>query len=107
MRVLVTGANGFIGKNLLVHLREMGIETIPFTHEMTLQDLTASLNDVDLVFHLAGVNRPEEVAEFTAGNVGLTRQLCDLIRASLLTCAGWCRSSGVPDDGIGVLDRFY
>ncbi len=82
MRVLVTGANGFIGKNLLVHLREIGIETASFTHEMTLQDLTASLNDVDFVFHLAGVNRPEEVAEFTAGNVGLTRQLCDLIRAS-------------------------
>ena len=82
MRVLVTGANGFIGKNLLVHLREIGVETIPFTHEMTLQELTVSLNDVDFVFHLAGVNRPEEVAEFTAGNVGLTRQLCDLIRAS-------------------------
>lgn len=82
MRVLVTGANGFIGKNLLVHLRERGIETVPFTRDKTLGDLSAALNGVDFVFHLAGVNRPKDTAEFAEGNTGLTEQLCELIRSS-------------------------
>lgn len=82
MRVLVTGANGFIGKNLLVHLREKEIETVPFTRDMPLCDLAEALGGVDFVFHLAGVNRPKDIAEFTEGNSGLTKQLCDLIRAS-------------------------
>jgi UDP-2-acetamido-2,6-beta-L-arabino-hexul-4-ose reductase len=82
MRVLVTGANGFIGKNLIVKLREQGIETVSFTREMTQSDLADALSRVDFVFHLAGVNRPREVAEFAEGNSGLTERLCDLIRAS-------------------------
>ena len=41
MRVLVTGANGFIGKNLMVHLREKGVEAVPFLREMPLRDLAA------------------------------------------------------------------
>lgn len=82
MKVLVTGANGFIGKNLLVHLRERGIEAISFTRDMSQQDLADALNEVGFVFHLAGVNRPKDVAEFADGNARLTEQLCDLIRAS-------------------------
>lgn len=82
MKVLVTGANGFIGQNLIVVLREKGIESVPYTHEMTLRDLASALNDVDFVFHLAGINRPEDPVEFSKGNAGLTEQLCDLIRAS-------------------------
>jgi len=80
MRVLVTGANGFIGKNLAVKLREQGIEVHSFTRDMTQIDLADALNWVDFVFHLAGVNRPKEVAEFAEGNSGLTERLCDLIR---------------------------
>lgn len=82
MRVLVTGANGFVGKNLMVHLREQGIEALPFTHDMHIDDLPALLSDVDFVFHLAGVNRPKDQAEFAEGNAGLTEQLCKLIKAS-------------------------
>lgn len=82
MRVLVTGANGFIGKNLLVHLREQQIEAMLFTREMSGQELASALRDVDFVFHLAGINRPKDVSEFAEGNTGLTEQLCDLIRAS-------------------------
>lgn len=82
MRVLVTGANGFIGKNLIVHLREQGIEAVSFTRDMALGDLAAALVGVNFVFHLAGINRPKDTAEFAEGNTGLTGQLCDLIRAS-------------------------
>jgi UDP-2-acetamido-2,6-beta-L-arabino-hexul-4-ose reductase len=82
MRVLVTGANGFIGKNLIVHLQEQGIKSVPFTHDMTQHDLAAALEGIDFVFHLAGVNRPKDTAEFAEGNTGLTEQLCDLISVS-------------------------
>ena len=81
MRVLVTGANGFIGKNLMVHLREHNIDAVPFTRDMPLSDLAAVLDGVDFVFHLAGINRPKDMEAFATGNVGLTEQLCDLIRA--------------------------
>ncbi|MFZ2172304.1 MAG: NAD-dependent epimerase/dehydratase family protein [Methylococcaceae bacterium] len=82
MRVLITGANGFIGKNLIVHLREKGVESVPFTREMTQRNLATVLNDVDFVYHLAGVNRPKDTAEFAEGNTRLTEQLCGLIRVS-------------------------
>jgi UDP-2-acetamido-2,6-beta-L-arabino-hexul-4-ose reductase len=82
MRVLVTGANGFIGKNLIVHMQEQSIEFVSFTHDMALSDLASVLDGIDFVFHLAGINRPKELTEFTEGNAELTAQLCDLIRAS-------------------------
>lgn len=82
MRVLVTGANGFIGKNLSVHLNEKGVETVLFTRDMSPDDMAIALEDVDFVFHLAGVNRPKEAMEFAEGNKELTEQLCKLIRAS-------------------------
>jgi len=67
MRVLVTGANGFIGKNLLVHLAERkDIEVVCFTREHSAADLPAMLHGVQFVFHLAGINRPQDPTEFTS-----------------------------------------
>ena len=82
MRALVTGANGFLGKNLKIHLREKGIETVSFTRDMSTEQLSECLVGVDFVFHLAGVNRPKDSAEFATGNKELTEQLCDAIRAT-------------------------
>jgi len=82
MRVLVTGANGFVGKNLLVHLRENEIEAVLFTREIDHSLLPKLLDGVDFVFHLAGVNRPENPDEFVTGNTGLTQQICAAIRTS-------------------------
>lgn len=81
MRVLVTGASGFIGKNLLLHLQEKGgIDVVPFTRNHSIDDLPTLLGDVDWVFHLAGVNRPQTPEEFVIGNSGLTEQLCAAIK---------------------------
>ena len=83
MRVLVTGANGFIGKNLLLRLQEKGsIDVVPFTREHSINDLPALLDSVDWVFHLAGINRPTHPKEFFTGNTGLTEQLCTAIKTS-------------------------
>lgn len=82
MRVLITGANGFIGKNLAVHLRERKIEVVPFTRDTATAQLPALLDGVDFIFHLAGVNRPQDPAEFDTGNAGLTESLTQAILAS-------------------------
>lgn len=83
MKVLVTGANGFLGRNLLVHLGERkGIDVIPFTREEDVQTLPEILKSIDFIFHLAGVNRPPSNDDFKKGNTDLTIALCNAITAS-------------------------
>jgi UDP-2-acetamido-2,6-beta-L-arabino-hexul-4-ose reductase len=83
MKVLVTGADGFIGKNLVVHLQERpGIEVLRFVRGESFGDLGAKVAQADFVFHLAGVNRPQNETEFAQGNCELTQALCDAIRAA-------------------------
>lgn len=83
MNVLITGAKGFIGRNLSVHLGEReGIRISTFLRGDTMQALTEKVAEADFIFHLAGINRPQTEAEFAEGNVDLTRALCDAVRAS-------------------------
>jgi len=83
MKVLVTGGNGFIARNLLVHLKERkNIEVTLFVRGDDLGTLNRKVAEADCIFHLAGVNRPQDPAEFDSGNSELTQQLCDAVKAS-------------------------
>ena len=84
MRVLITGANGFIGRNLRQHLAERkDVEVLAVTRDSSREKLRAALADADFVFHLAGVNRPENPSDFTEGNAELTSWVCDQLRAKV------------------------
>lgn len=77
MKVLITGANGFVGKNLQLHLAERkDVEVVCFTRDSRAEDLPSKLDGVEFVFHLAGVNRPQDPQEFAVGNAELTQALC-------------------------------
>jgi UDP-2-acetamido-2,6-beta-L-arabino-hexul-4-ose reductase len=78
--VLVTGANGFIGKHLMEALgRRLDVKVLGYdigTPEAVLEE---GLRSAEVVFHLAGVNRPQNVEEFKTGNADFTQTLCDRI----------------------------
>ncbi len=77
MKVLITGANGFIGRNLSAQLTvRKDFEVIPFTRDSTLDDFRAAIQSADFVCHLAGVNRPGDASEFAKVNTDLTKTLC-------------------------------
>lgn len=94
MNILVTGALGFVGKNLISELKnhkysdifEFDIDTDP-----SLLDVYSS--EADFVFHLAGVNRPKEQAEFMEGNFGFTSQLLDTLKKHQNNCPVMLSSS--------------
>lgn len=77
-KVLVTGAKGFVGKNLIAQLRNLGFETI---YEYDIDTDPALLGEYakncEFVFHLAGVNRPKDPKEFMEGNFGFTSTLLE------------------------------
>jgi UDP-2-acetamido-2,6-beta-L-arabino-hexul-4-ose reductase len=74
MQVVVTGSRGFLGSNLLAHLKAQPHLQIREIHRGTsAEELRCSVAAADVVFHLAGVNRPESPGEFVTGNLELTR----------------------------------
>lgn len=83
MRIVVTGADGFIGRNLRLRLRELGhTEVVAVTRQTPAAQLPGLLAGAEFVFHLAGVNRPQDPAEFQTGNAGFSAELCSALRDS-------------------------
>lgn len=77
MRVVVTGSNGFIGKNLCLRLKELNtFEIFQVKRETSLDETTEVLKNADVVFHLAGVNRPKNPNDFKLGNASFTEFIC-------------------------------
>lgn len=81
MKILVTGAKGFIGKNLIAELKNKGYKDIlEFTRESEPSLLEQYTRECDFVFHLAGVNRPKSEQEFLEGNYNLTSNLLECLK---------------------------
>ena len=73
MKILVTGANGFIGKNLCLQLEEQGYkEVMKIGREQSQADLDRAIEAADFIYHLAGVNRSMHEKDFKQGNTDLT-----------------------------------
>lgn len=81
MKILVTGASGFVGKNLVTVLKEKEIYQV-FAYDVnnTIQELEEYIKVCDFVIHLAGINRPVDPKDFMTGNYGFTLTLLDLLK---------------------------
>lgn len=80
-KILITGGRGFLGRNLAAHLVERkDYETRIFDQENSVEDLKLLTLTADIIFHLAGINRPQDPLDFEKGNAGLTEQLCQLLQ---------------------------
>ena len=80
MKILVTGAKGFVGKNLTAELKNRECEVLDATRKTSKEQLEEYAKDCEFVFHLAGVNRPKDEKEFFEGNVKFTSELIELLK---------------------------
>ena len=84
IKILVTGAKGFIGKNLVAELRNRGyLNIFEVDRDTSLDLLNIYAKECGFIFHLAGVNRPKDEKEFMEGNFGFTSELLKLLCANI------------------------
>lgn len=82
MRILVTGSNGFIAKNLILELRNRGYESLFLCNRDTsMEELENYVAECDVLVHLAGVNRPQTEEEFYTENVGFTEKIVNILES--------------------------
>ena len=106
MKVLITGAKGFVGQNLCAALEEIrtghdrradhaleDLTVFPYDVDSTMEKLDTYCAECDFVFNLAGVNRPKETKEFMAGNFGLASTLLSTLKKHGNTCPVMLSSS--------------
>ena len=87
MKILITGAGGFIGKNLVATLQTIGgHEIFEYHHAAGAELLEKFCRECEFVFHLAGVNRPENPEEFTTGNENFTAELVNCLERNENNC---------------------
>ena len=79
-KVLITGANGFIGKNLVIRLNELSkFQTITYVRTDSEKDLCDKIKEADIIIHLAGVNRPNSNDQFDLDNIELTQKIVNIL----------------------------
>ncbi|MGL5052005.1 MAG: NAD-dependent epimerase/dehydratase family protein [Cetobacterium sp.] len=84
-KILITGSNGFIGKNLIERLnRTENVEILTFDIENSINDLERDIKAADFIFHLAGINRPENPEDFYKGNSDLVGNLVAILEKNKL-----------------------
>tara|TARA_Y100001968_G_scaffold200492_1_gene184035 strand:+ start:1246 stop:2382 length:1137 start_codon:yes stop_codon:yes gene_type:complete len=80
LKILITGSNGFIGKNFKIFLKQSpNYEFISFNKEDKISKFYSDLENIDFIFHAAGVNRTKDKNEFKIGNIDLTNTICKSI----------------------------
>ena len=100
MFVVITGAGGFIGKNLVCQLEALdGVEIFQCSRDATEKSLADNIAKADYIIHLAGVNRPDDDKEFDEVNAGFTRKVCELARQTGKTIPIFFSSSTQAGNG--------
>ena len=106
-KILITGATGFIGKNLTATLLQKGYTNLYlYDRENTQQQLEEYCTDADFVFHLAGVNRPQTQEEFMQGNFGFSSTLLETLKKFTVCVSGTrpITEAIVTSGGVAVSD---
>ena len=107
-KVLITGSQGFIGKNLAAFLaHRTDVQVTGFDIDDDPATLPALVRETDFIFHLAGVNRPQNVEEFSTGNVGMTQTVIShlLERGNTIPMVISSSTQAAQDNPYGISKR--